>query len=83
MGARVLISLDDALSGVTSLGLDTSPFIYLIERRPRYKHVVHDVFRRIDAGVIEGVSSVVTLTEVLTKPKQAANRTMEREYAAP
>jgi hypothetical protein len=28
--------LDEALAGVTTLGFDTSPFIYFIERHPTY-----------------------------------------------
>ena len=80
MGSAPLIKLDVALSGVTALGFDTSPFIYFIERHPAYVQLLREVFLRIDAGTIKGVGSVVTLTEVLTKPKQVGAAQLENEY---
>ena len=62
------MKLDDALAGVDRLGLDTPPFIYLIERNPAYRNQVRDVFRRITNGTLTAHSSVITLTEVLTQP---------------
>jgi len=72
------IKLDEALSGVVALGFDTPPFIYFIERDQKHLPVLREVFRRIDAGAIQGYSSVITLTEVLTKPRAAGDVTMER-----
>ena len=72
--------LDEALAGVTTLGFDTSPFIYFIERHPTYIDVVREVIRRVDAGMVRGYSSVVTLIEVLTQPKRIGNTALEREY---
>jgi predicted nucleic acid-binding protein len=72
--------LDEALAGVTTLGFDTSPFIYFIERHPTYVDVVREVIRRVDAGMVRGYSSVVTLIEVLTQPKRIGNTALEREY---
>lgn len=80
MGPSPVIKLDDALAGVTKLGFDTSPIIYLVERNPKYLDLVRDVVRRVDRREIEGRSSVVTLTEVLTKPKQSGNIAIEGEY---
>jgi hypothetical protein len=74
MGGPELTKLEDALRGVSSLGFDTPPFIYFIERHQRYLQVLREVFRRIDAGSTRGFSSVITLTEVLTKPKQLWKR---------
>jgi len=34
------MNLDDALVGVSSLGIDTAPIIYLIEAHPRYDELV-------------------------------------------
>jgi hypothetical protein len=55
----------DALKGVKHLGLDSSPFIYFVERNPTYLDLCREVIRLIDTGTIIGYSSVVTLTEVL------------------
>ncbi len=38
------------------------------------------MLRRVDAGIVSGVASVVTLTEVLTKPMQIGNQRLERDY---
>ena len=80
MGPSPLTKLDDALAGVTALGFDTSPFIYFIERHPKYVDLLREVFRRVDSGAMRGFTSVVTLTEVLTLPKQLHYRTIEAEY---
>mgnify|MGYP005845406245 CR=1 FL=1 len=74
------MKLDDALSGVTRLGIDTAPFIYFLERNPTYVDRVRDVFQRITKGHIVGVSSVVTLAEVLVRPKQLGNAILAHQY---
>jgi len=51
-----------------------------VERNPKYLDLVREVIRRVDRGDIEGRSSVVTLTEVLTKPKKLGDVTIETEY---
>lgn len=73
-------TLDEALQGVSALAFDTSPFIYFIERHPLHLTVMRELFRRVDAGDIIGFSSVLTLTEVLTRPLQVGNHRLEREY---
>jgi predicted nucleic acid-binding protein len=82
MGARPLTTLDAALTGVTALGFDTAPLIYFIERHPAYLDVLRAVFRSVDSGIIAGYSSVITLTEVLTKPSEVGNTRLIREYRA-
>lgn len=72
--------LHDALQGITVLGFDTAPLIYLVERHPAYVDIMREVVRRIDTGAIAGYSSVVTLTEVLTLPKRLGNTVVERAY---
>ena len=54
-----MIPLDDALAEVTTLGLDTSPIIYLIETHPEYDVLVTEIFRRIDQGIIIGFTSAI------------------------
>jgi predicted nucleic acid-binding protein len=80
MGSAPLTKLDDALASVTALGFDTSPFIYFVERHPTYLDLLRELFQQIDDGRMQGFASVVTLTEVLTMPKQHLNRTLETEY---
>ena len=72
--------LDQALTGITALGFDTAPLIYLVERHPAYADIVREIIRRVDTGVMAGYSSVVTLTEVLTLPKRLGNAALEQAY---
>jgi predicted nucleic acid-binding protein len=74
------MKLDDALAGVDRIGLDTSPFIYLIERHPTYQDTVREVFRRITRGALTAHSSVITLTEVLTQPYKVGNIVLAQRY---
>lgn len=74
------MKLDTELSGVTSLGIDTAPLIYLVEENPKYLRVVREVFRRIDDGALEGATSVVTLGEVLVLPLRTGNLRVVDEY---
>jgi predicted nucleic acid-binding protein len=75
--------VDDALVGVSALGFDTAPLIYFVERHPNYVDIVRTFVQRVDAGTILGYSSVVTLTEVLTQPKQKGNTIVEQGYRDP
>ena len=74
------MKLDDALAGVDRLGLDTPPFIYLIERNPAYLNLVREVFRRITSGALSAHSSVITLTEVLTLPYRVGDAALAQRY---
>lgn len=74
------MKLDDALSNVSALGLDTSPFIYFVERHPAHINLAREIFKRVDSGALVGYCSTITLTEVLTKPKQEQNQPLESEY---
>jgi len=69
-------TLDNALTAVTTLGIDTSAFISFVEHNPRYVDVVREVFRRINAGRF----SIITLTEALTMPKRIADTSLDRSY---
>jgi predicted nucleic acid-binding protein len=73
-------SLDDALSGISKLGFDTSAFVYYVERNPAYVALVREVLRRLNAGQFTGHTSVITLTEVLTYPKRIQNSALEQSY---
>jgi len=63
------MSLLDDLPNGASVGIDTAPFIYLIEQHARYDPVVAPFFRdRIKPGRNQGVTSVITVAEVLVQP---------------
>src|SRR5215813_7004153 len=80
MGSPTVSILEEVLVGVTALGFDTAPLIYFVERHLAYVDIVREFVQRVDAGALVGYSSMVTLTEVLTQPKQKGNSTLEQEY---
>lgn len=62
------MKVEEVLRGVERLALDTSPLIYYIEDSPLYAKPIAPIFEQIDSGRIGGVTSVLTLTEVLVQP---------------
>jgi predicted nucleic acid-binding protein len=80
MGPASLSALDQGLAGVERLAFDTAPLIYLVERHPRYVDLMRNILRRVDAGALAGCSSVITLTEVLAKPKQSGQVSIQNAY---
>ena len=74
------MKLDDALLNINSIGLDTSPFIYFVERHPLHVDVMREVFKRITSGDFQASSSVITVTEVLVQPLRRQNKTLADEY---
>lgn len=75
-----MTSLNQALTGLTTVGIDTSPFIYLVEKNARYVAHAREIFRRVDVGQLRAYTSVITLTEVLTHPKRTGNIRLEHGY---
>jgi len=51
------MKLDDALAGIDSLGFDSAPIIYFVEAHPSYDTLVTEIFRRVAAGAVLGVTS--------------------------
>lgn len=80
MGPEAVIRLDQALRGVARIGIDTAPFIYLIDQDPARVRTVRRVVERITEGRLQGYTSVLTLTECLYRPMQTGDYEIEREY---
>jgi predicted nucleic acid-binding protein len=73
-------SVDDALRGVSRLAFDTAPLVYLIERHPVFGPVVREIVRRVDSGEVHGVTSVITLIEVLALPLKLGQADLAAAY---
>ena len=71
--------LDD-LSHCNRIVLDTMILIYVLERHPRYFSSAKSVLAAIESGQVEGVISVLSLTELLTAPAQADDLSAMRDY---
>ena len=64
------------------VGLDTPVFIYFIEEERRFLSILKPIFEAIDGGTLEGVTSGLTLLEVLVTPYRAGNLPLAEEYEA-
>jgi len=64
------------------IGLDTAVFIYFIEEDPRLLHIVEPLFAAIDRGILEGVTSSLTLLEVLVVPYRVGDFSLAERYEA-
>ena len=62
------------------VALDSSPFIYFIAEDPRYISKVEKLFSAISGGNISGVSSYLSLLEVLVKPLKESARDIALQY---
>jgi predicted nucleic acid-binding protein len=62
------------------VGIDSSIFIYFIERNPRYISIVRPIFQALDAGDLQVATSSLTLLETLVVPLRAGNSVVARAY---
>jgi predicted nucleic acid-binding protein len=62
------MKIEEALGGISRLAFDTAPIIYFVEANPTYDALVSNIFNRIASGVLEGRTSVISLSEVLVRP---------------
>ncbi|MBI2848711.1 MAG: type II toxin-antitoxin system VapC family toxin [Chloroflexi bacterium] len=62
------------------IGLDTSVFIYHLEGASRYAPCAGVVFDELARGGFKGVSSVLTLMELVVKPLQLGRPDVADEY---
>ena len=62
--------------------IDTSIFIYFIERHPIFRDEVAPLFQEADAGARELVTSSLTLLELLVVPFRTGDRRLADRYEA-
>jgi predicted nucleic acid-binding protein len=80
MGASSVMKLADALLNVALIGLDTAPIIYFVEANPQYDAIVTEVFQKINDLEIVGLTSVISVTEVLVHPIRQQNLLLKQKY---
>jgi predicted nucleic acid-binding protein len=76
------MNLAQAVKGVNLIAFDTAPLIYFVERHPDYFDRLLYLMSAVDKGQLEGVTSTITLTEVLVQPIRTANQTLASRYEA-
>jgi len=70
----------DRLRRARRIHFDSMTLIYLIERHPSYGPLVREAFTLVDAGRCAGLSSFVTLLEVLVKPFRDKRDDLAQQY---
>ncbi|MCD5406922.1 MAG: hypothetical protein LRZ99_04455 [Desulfotomaculum sp.] len=60
--------LEFILKKYDRIAIDTNSFIYLLEKNNEYFKMCREIFYSIEKGSYHGVTSILLLTEVLTKP---------------
>lgn len=73
-------ALQDFLKNHPVIGLDTSLFIYHLEDHPRYSPLTEIIFGALENGRNKGVTSYLTLMEILAKPKTEGLLQVARDY---
>ena len=63
-----------------SLFLDTAPLLYFIEKNLRYHGIIKPVISQIDALETKGLTSTITLLEVLVHPLRDRNAKLANQY---
>ncbi len=61
------------------IGFDTTPFIYYIEDVAPYADLLDSIFGLLDERILAGVTSAVTLAEILAKPIADKNFSLVEE----
>jgi len=72
--------VENALTNVKRLYIETAPFIYYVEDHPNYADKMESIFSAISKTGVEITTSVITLTEALTKPLKVGDRVVEQAY---
>ena len=62
------------------IGIDTMVFIYHLEDHPDYSHITERIFEAVEHGKYNAVTSVITLIEILVKPRRDGNLAVAKDY---
>ena len=70
----------ERLTAHTTVGLDTSVFIYQLEAHPDYLPITQTLFTGVQAGRWAAITSTITLMELTVRPWQIGRPAVAREY---
>lgn len=62
------------------IGLDTMVFIYHFEENQVYSSLTFSIFESLEKGNFNGITSILTLLEILVKPKKENNSLLTERY---
>ncbi|MFA5806298.1 MAG: PIN domain-containing protein [Melioribacteraceae bacterium] len=60
--------------------IDTAPFIYHFENSEKYSPLTKVLFSALDKNSVRAITSVITRTEIITKPYQVGNQELVEKY---
>jgi predicted nucleic acid-binding protein len=72
----------ERLRPFSKVGLDTSVFIYHFEENPIYLPLTLELFTSIEAGARTGITSTITLLEIIVRPLSLNRSDIARKYEA-
>ena len=62
------------------VGLGTMVFIYHFEKNQLYSPLTFSIFESLEKGNFKGITSILTLVEILVKPKKENNSLFTERY---
>ena len=62
------------------IGLDTMVFIYHFEENQIYSPLTFSIFESLEKGNFNAITSILTLLEILVKPKRGNNSILTERY---
>ncbi|MCX6031813.1 MAG: PIN domain-containing protein [Chloroflexi bacterium] len=68
------------LAGYRLVALDTMVFSYHLANHPRYAPLTAVVLEAVESGRVAGLTTTVTLAEILTVPAKAGDRQALQDY---
>jgi len=68
------------LTGLRLVALDTMVFAYHLADHPRYSALTTVVLEAVESGQMAGVTTTVTLAEILTAPAKTGDRRALQDY---
>ncbi|MCS7065706.1 MAG: PIN domain-containing protein [Fimbriimonadales bacterium] len=74
------LTLNELVTSLSRVFLDTPPIIYYVEGTERYKTVTAYFFDAIQAGHLEAVTSPITLAECLVLPLRQGNVQLAHQF---
>lgn len=73
-------TLKSRIAPHAKIGLDTSIFIYQIEAHSRYRPLTQQVLTRMELGLCQGITSVMSLLELTVHPWRIERQDIARQY---
>jgi predicted nucleic acid-binding protein len=75
------VTLSEELARINSIFIDTAPIIYFIEAHSEFGSLAKEVVNTFQTGNLSAYSSVMTLTEVLSKPIESGDEKLARKFS--